>query len=93
MKYREGKGRKTKHRAEYSASGENDCLADRITGAIYAGIRKVGKISVIPYLFEQYLILSLDFRWVSVFGCVPTFDVYIDKNGHLVIISQEVCLK
>ena len=58
-----------------------------------SGTAKTRKItSVVPYLFEGYLLISLKSEWISVFGKVPSFDVMID-GGRLEIVSREVCLK
>jgi hypothetical protein len=41
-----------------------------------------------PSLFEGYLIISLDSKWIELFKTIPTFDVYIEENK-LHLISQE----
>ena len=43
-----------------------------------------------PFLFENNLILSLSSRWIEVIGQIPTFHVFIDKSGRLVIQSKEI---
>jgi hypothetical protein len=48
---------------------------------------------MIPYLFENFLILSLDSKWISAFGVMPSFRVFVDKAGRLNIVSEETCLR
>lgn len=43
-----------------------------------------------PYLFENFLIIAMDSRWIEVFEKIPTFNVYIDDSQRLHIVSQEV---
>ena len=33
-----------------------------------------------PYLFQDYLVLALDSKWIEQFNCIPTFVVYINNN-------------
>lgn len=33
-----------------------------------------------PYLFQDYLVLALDSKWIEKFNCIPTFVVYINNN-------------
>ena len=33
-----------------------------------------------PYLFQNYLVLALDSKWIEQFNCIPTFVVYINNN-------------
>lgn len=57
------------------------------------GEQEMEPAEVIPYLFEGFLILSLDSRWISAFGVMPSFRVFVDKTGRLNIVSEETCLK
>ena len=45
---------------------------------------------ITPYIFEGYLIISLDSKWIDVFGKIPTFEISIDKKKHLHLISKEM---
>jgi len=45
---------------------------------------------VTPYLFENYLIISLDNKWIKVCNGIPKFTVLIDKTGHLVLLGPIV---
>ena len=38
---------------------------------------------------EGYLLLSLSQEWIKKLDGIPTFDVFIDSNGKLAIISQQ----
>lgn len=42
-----------------------------------------------PLLFEGYLLLALDKKWLDVFGEMPTFEVSLDDNGKLHLISTK----
>ncbi len=46
-------------------------------------------ISITPYLFENSLILSINSDWINQFGHIPQFDIFIDKNKKLHIVSIE----
>ncbi|CAD6368611.1 hypothetical protein NMT12_120099 [metagenome] len=46
-------------------------------------------ISITPYLFNNFLLLSLGIDWINQFGHIPKFDVFIDKNKKLCIVSVE----
>ena len=46
---------------------------------------------VVPYLFEGHLILSLDPKWVSVFGGRLSFRFFIDRRRRLCLVSEQ-CL-
>jgi len=48
-------------------------------------------VHVSPYLFENYLLISLDKKWIEVCNGIPKFVVFIgdDKKLHLVS-TQEV---
>jgi len=49
--------------------------------------------SVSPYVFENFLIISLDLEWLKLFKKIPTFDVIIDHDGKLHLISKEMIEK
>jgi len=38
---------------------------------------------------EGHLLLSLNQEWIEKLDEIPTFDVFIDRNGKLAIISQQ----
>jgi len=44
-------------------------------------------------LFEGYLILSLDKKWLGVFGEIPTFEASLDDNGKLHLTSTKSVYK
>jgi hypothetical protein len=44
---------------------------------------------VIPYLFEKYLIMSLDYKWLSLFDGRLSFKVCVDKKRRLCLISEQ----
>ena len=47
-----------------------------------------------PYLFEDFLIISLDKDWIDVCGgIVPTFNAIIDKEGRLNLVGPVVIKK
>jgi len=39
------------------------------------------------FLFEEHILISLDKKWIEIFGEIPKFEVKIDKKGKLHIIS------
>ncbi len=57
------------------------------------GEQEMESVVVVPYLFENFLILSLDDNWMDVFGQMPSFKVFVDKCGKLNMISEETCLR
>lgn len=40
-------------------------------------------------LFDEYLILGLNKKWIGVFNEMPMFDVMLDKQGRLVLKSTK----
>ena len=50
------------------------------------------KKEVTPYLFEKYLILSLDNKWNRVFDGELSFKVFVNKQRKLCIVSKQ-CLR
>lgn len=57
------------------------------------GEQEMESVKMIPYLFENFLILSLDSKWINAFGIMPSFRVFVDKAGRLNIVSEETCLR
>lgn len=49
-------------------------------------MKKIGEYK--PFLFENYLVLSLDKKWIEVFGEIPRFEAAIDSKGKLHIKSM-----
>jgi len=41
------------------------------------------------FIFDEHIIISLDEKWIEVFGELPKFDVKIDKKGKLHRISTK----
>lgn len=50
-------------------------------------MKKIGEAKTM--LFEGYLILSLDKKWLDVFGEEPTFEASLDDNEKLHLISTK----
>jgi len=44
---------------------------------------------VVPHLIEDHLIISLSKKWIGLFSNFPEFEVKIDSNNRLVIISKD----
>jgi len=42
-----------------------------------------------PFLFENSIIISLDKKWIEVFGELPKFEVKIDNKGKLHMTSTK----
>lgn len=42
-----------------------------------------------PFLMNDHLIISLDQRWIKVFGKIPTFSASIDREGRLNLCTKE----
>lgn len=45
--------------------------------------------TVRPHMMEGHLLLSLSQEWIEKLDGVPIFDVFIDRNGKLALISQQ----
>lgn len=59
------------------------------TMEVYA-LKKIS--SIIPYVFEGRLIIALHSDWITLFGKIPTFRVFIaEKRLHM--ISEEIISK
>ena len=41
-------------------------------------------------LFDEFLIVSLDKKWINIFGRLPVFRVIIDDQGRLCLQSQVI---
>ena len=54
-------------------------------------MEKIGEAKTM--LFEGYLILSLDKKWLDVFGELPTFEASLDDNGKLHLTSTKSVYK
>jgi len=39
---------------------------------------------------DGYLLISLSEKWLNLFEKKPVFDVYIDEDSKLVLVSQEL---
>lgn len=49
----------------------------------------IHKIEVRPLLWENHLLLSLDSKWIDVFGFIPSFNVIIEK-GKLILLGPKL---
>ena len=45
--------------------------------------------TVVPMIYEGYLLIALHPNWIKLFQKIPTFLVKIDDHGRLHIISEE----
>lgn len=41
------------------------------------------------FLFDDYLLLGLNKKWIEVFGEMPKFNAMLDKNGKLILKSTK----
>lgn len=53
-----------------------------------ARILKIGETK--PFLYSEFLIIALHFGWIQKFNTIPTMGVFLDKQGHLCLVSKEV---
>ena len=44
---------------------------------------------VYSYLFEDFLILGFDKKWMNLFRKLPSFEVFLDRQNRLQLISKE----
>ena len=51
-------------------------------------MKKFGN-QVSTFLFEDYLVLGLEKKWLEVFGELPKFESMLDKNGRLILKSTK----
>lgn len=49
-------------------------------------MKEVGTVQA--NLFDDYLIVGLDKKWINVFGGLPVFRIIIDDKGRLCLQSQ-----
>lgn len=47
------------------------------------------KIHVKPIIWENFLLLSFDIKWIEIFGQIPEFELSIE-NDRLIILSQKL---
>lgn len=45
---------------------------------------------IIPYLFEDFLLLGFDTKIIQQFGGIPTFTVFIGDDQKLHLVSNEM---
>ena len=50
-------------------------------------MKKISKVQ--PYLYQNYLVLALDYQWIKKFNCIPSFIVKIDDKNKLHLISEQ----
>ena len=50
-------------------------------------MKKIGEVK--PLLFDGYLVLSLNKKWLDVFGEMPTFEASLDDDGKLHLTSTK----
>jgi len=48
---------------------------------------------VIPYLFDNYLLIPLSKDWINIFGKVPQFEAFIDNKKRLVLVGPPIAKK
>jgi len=53
-------------------------------------LKKIGHVS--PYLFENYLIISLDMKWIEICNGIPKFTVMIDNSDRLILLGPIISL-
>lgn len=46
-------------------------------------------LQVIPYLWENHLLIFFDSKWVEVYNGIPKFSVFIDEDKKLHLVSVE----
>lgn len=61
-------------------------MLDLATNGGQIDMTKIGTIQ--PLLFDENLIIALSNKWVDEFTKIPEFDVIIDNEGRLCIISS-----
>jgi len=50
------------------------------------------KSTVSPRIFEGFLVIGLDVKWMPLFGGKLSFKVFVDKQRRLCIVSEQ-CLR
>lgn len=48
--------------------------------------KKIAEVS--PYLMDSHMLISFDANWIKLLG-MPVFDVLLNSEGKLVLISKE----
>lgn len=56
-------------------------------------IKRTKIVVVTPYLHENFLVLAFDIEWINVFGTIPEFDVFLDDDKKIHLISKQVVKK
>jgi len=51
-------------------------------------VQKIG--TIMPYFFEDSLIIPLTKKWINLFGTSPLFNVIIDESRRLHLISPKI---
>lgn len=51
-------------------------------------MKELGKVQ--SYLFDEYVIVSFDKKWINLFGGLPVFKIIIDDEGRICLQSQVV---
>jgi len=51
-------------------------------------VQKIG--TIMPYFFEDSLIIPLTKKWMNLFGTSPLFNVIIDQSRRLHLISPKM---
>ena len=46
-------------------------------------------VIVVPYMFEGHLLLSLDSKWLSLFGGKLSFRTFLDRRRRLCLVSEQ----
>jgi len=44
---------------------------------------------VTPYILEGRILLSFSASWITLLKCIPTFDVFLDEKGRIILISKQ----
>lgn len=53
------------------------------------GGQRMKPVIVVPYMFEGHLILSLDPKWILLFGGKLSFRTFLDKRSRLCFVSEQ----
>ncbi len=51
-------------------------------------MKKFGN-KVNAFLFDEFLVLGLDKKWLEIFGELPSFESMIDDSGRLILKSTK----
>lgn len=44
---------------------------------------------VVSYLFDNYVVIAFSKDWINLMNAIPQFDVIIDKDNKLHLISKQ----